>query len=88
VEVDAAREALLERERELAALDALLTRAGAPPPGGGLVVVEGPARIGKTRLLAAARAAARGLAVFGAHGSDHRVTPVANPAAARPKSPC
>ena len=51
-----AREPLLEREHERAALDALLdrTRAGE----GGMVVVEGPAGIGKTRLLDSVHAAA------------------------------
>src|SRR5206468_7539552 len=47
---------LLEREAELAALEALL---GAAQSGDGrLVVVEGSAGIGKTRLLAEARALA------------------------------
>ena len=49
---------LLEREAELAALEAML---GAAPSGDGrLVVVEGSAGIGKTRLLAVARALAAG----------------------------
>ncbi len=47
---------LLEREAELAALEAML---GAAQSGDGrLVVVEGSAGIGKTRLLAEARALA------------------------------
>src|SRR5438046_7785281 len=47
---------LLEREAELAALEALL--AAARLGDGRLVVVEGSAGIGKTRLLAEARALA------------------------------
>ncbi|HEY6787210.1 MAG TPA: AAA family ATPase, partial [Trebonia sp.] len=60
----AGREAIYEREAELAELSAALTaaRAGA----GRLVVIEGPAGIGKSRLLAEARAMARarGMAVL------------------------
>ena len=48
---------LLEREEELSALDAALARARAGQ--GQVVAVEGPGGIGKTRLLAAARGAAR-----------------------------
>ena len=48
---------LLEREEELSALDAALARARAGH--GQVVAVEGPGGIGKTRLLAAARGAAR-----------------------------
>ena len=56
---------LLEREAELAALEAML---GAAQSGDGrLVVVEGSAGIGKTRLLAEARALAAG---GGVRGSD------------------
>src|SRR5262245_47911616 len=44
---------LLEREDELSVLRALVTAAGEGSPG--LVVIEGPAGIGKTRLLAEAR---------------------------------
>src|SRR5436305_14977561 len=52
----AARPLMLEREAELAALEAML---GAAQSGDGrLVVVEGSAGIGKTRLLAEARAVA------------------------------
>ncbi|MGH3263632.1 MAG: AAA family ATPase, partial [Trebonia sp.] len=61
---------LHERETELAALSASLdaARSGA----GGLVLLEGPAGIGKSRLLAEARAAAdaRGMAVLAARGID------------------
>ena len=59
---------LYEREAELAALSSAL---GAPRSGKGeLVVVEGPAGIGKSRLLAEARlmAAARGMMVLTAGG--------------------
>jgi DNA-binding CsgD family transcriptional regulator len=59
---------LLEREREAAAIDAALhtARAGS----GGLVLVEGEAGIGKTRLLtlACARARAAGMQVLGGRG--------------------
>src|SRR5215204_396710 len=44
---------MLERERELEALAALLARSGSGT--GGLAFVEGPAGIGKTRLLGEAR---------------------------------
>jgi DNA-binding CsgD family transcriptional regulator len=50
-------QALLERDAELAALAARLE--GARTGGGALLVVEGPAGIGKTSLLAAAAQAAR-----------------------------
>jgi DNA-binding CsgD family transcriptional regulator len=58
-------ERLLERERELAAVDELLEC-------GGSVLVEGRAGIGKTALLetACARAAERGLEVLRARGSE------------------
>ncbi|MGQ0575040.1 MAG: helix-turn-helix transcriptional regulator [Pseudonocardia sp.] len=49
---------LVERERELATLDALLAEAVAG--SGRLVLVEGPAGVGKTRLLAEARERAAG----------------------------
>jgi DNA-binding CsgD family transcriptional regulator len=60
--------ALLEREHELAALRETLAGAAAGRPG--LVVIEGPAGIGKTRLLAAGRqvAAEAGLRVLAARG--------------------
>jgi DNA-binding CsgD family transcriptional regulator len=61
---------LLERERELEVLRAAL--AGAPDGTAGLVLVEGPAGIGKSRLLAEARALAdeHGLCVRSARGSE------------------
>jgi DNA-binding CsgD family transcriptional regulator len=61
---------LLERERELAVLQSVIERARVG--AGGLVVIEGPAGIGKTRLVGAARAIAEdvGLAMFHARGSD------------------
>jgi DNA-binding CsgD family transcriptional regulator len=61
---------LLDRERELKALCALVDSAAAG--SGGLVLVEGPAGIGKTRLLAAGGelAAGRGLRVLTARGSE------------------
>src|SRR5215218_2157059 len=60
---------LLERERELAVLERRLADAAAGR--GGLVVVEGPAGIGKTALLAAARMLAheRGVTVLSARGA-------------------
>ena len=64
------REPLLERAEELAALDRAL--AAARSGRGGLVVVEGPAGIGKSRLLAAARrtAADAGAVVLAARCSE------------------
>jgi DNA-binding CsgD family transcriptional regulator len=61
---------LYEREAELAVLSQALAEARAGT--GGLVVVEGPAGIGKSRLLAEARAAAaaRGMTVLTARGTD------------------
>src|SRR5947207_15099167 len=62
--------ALLEREAELAAVEAVL---GAAESGDGrLVVVEGSAGIGKTRLLAEARAlaVAAGFEVLTARGGE------------------
>ena len=60
---------LLERDAELAALDALVAAA---PSSGRLLVIEGPAGIGKTRLLAEARVRARraGLRVLSARCSE------------------
>src|SRR3954463_8895415 len=61
---------LLEREAELAALEAML--AAARLGDGRLVVVEGSAGIGKTRLLAEARAlaATAGFEVLTARGGE------------------
>src|SRR3954451_10269757 len=61
---------LLEREAELAALEAMLDAAQSGD--GRLVVVEGSAGIGKTRLLAEARvlAAAAGSEVLSARGGE------------------
>ena len=60
---------LLERDRELAALERLIE--GARDEGGRVVLIEGPAGIGKTRLLAAARErAARGMTVLTARCSE------------------
>jgi DNA-binding CsgD family transcriptional regulator len=60
---------LLEREREVAAIDRLLEHAVAAR--GQLVAIEGPAGIGKTTLLAAAATLARerGATVLAARGS-------------------
>jgi predicted ATPase len=61
---------LLEREREL---EALAAAVGAVAEGtSGLVLVEGPAGIGKSRLLAAARTLAdeRGVGVLAARGGE------------------
>ncbi|MBB4663570.1 AAA family ATPase [Conexibacter arvalis] len=57
--------AVLEREEELALLDA--AAAAAARAEGSVALIEGPAGIGKTALLRAARAAARerGLTVLG-----------------------
>src|SRR3954454_12377984 len=61
---------LLEREAELASIDAGLRRA--QDGEGRLLVIEGPAGIGKTRLLRAARerATAAGMAVLSARGAE------------------
>jgi DNA-binding CsgD family transcriptional regulator len=63
-------EGLLEREVELARVDGLLDRVGAGV--GAVVVVEGPAGIGKSELLAAVRgrAQARGFGLLRARGSE------------------
>ena len=62
--------ALLERAEELSAVDAAI--AGAGSGAGTLVVIEGPAGIGKTSLLAEgrARAADAGFAVLSARASE------------------
>jgi DNA-binding CsgD family transcriptional regulator len=60
---------LLERGRELVELDSWIERAAGGQ--GGLVVVEGPAGIGKSRLLAEARSRAAGpMRVLSARGSE------------------
>ena len=61
---------LLEREQELGALEGLLRSGDAA--GSGLVVVEGPAGIGKSRLIGELRrrAAGAGARVLAAHGTD------------------
>src|SRR5918994_198993 len=66
----ARREPLLERERELASLTQLVERAAAGQ--GRLVIVEGAAGIGKTRLLAEARRHAEeaSLRVLSARGGE------------------
>ena len=63
---------LLEREAELTAIDALIAAVAS---GGRLLAIEGPAGIGKTRLLAEtrARAAHAGLRVLTARGSELEV---------------
>jgi class 3 adenylate cyclase/DNA-binding CsgD family transcriptional regulator len=62
--------ALLERAEELAAVDVAI--AGSESGAGRLVVIEGPAGIGKTSLLAEgrARAAAAGLTILYARASE------------------
>lgn len=64
------RARLFERERELGVLDGAI--AGVLAGSAGLVLVEGPAGIGKSRLLAEARrrAADRPLLVLSARGSE------------------
>jgi DNA-binding CsgD family transcriptional regulator/tetratricopeptide (TPR) repeat protein len=65
----ALREArLVERERELERLERLA--ASARVGAGGAVVVEGPPGVGKSSLLAAARASADGLRVVSARGGE------------------
>ena len=59
---------LLEREREIAALERLLDRTR--ESRGAVVLIEGPAGIGKSRLLAAARERARGMTVLTARCSE------------------
>ena len=59
---------LVERELELETVERLLTSAGAG--SGGAVVFEGPAGIGKSSLLAAARTAAADLRVLSARGGE------------------
>src|SRR4051812_17016961 len=66
----AATEVLLEREGELEAIAALVDAAAAG--SGGLIVLEGPAGVGKSALLrrAAGLARERGLAVLRARGHE------------------
>jgi DNA-binding CsgD family transcriptional regulator len=61
--------AILERDRELAAVDGLIR---ATPDGGRLVVIEGPPGIGKTSLIveAKARGLRAGMQVLSGRGSD------------------
>src|SRR4051812_39806625 len=61
---------LVERDRELAALEALVAEAAAG--AGRLALIEGPAGIGKSRLLAETRrlASRRGAHVLAARGAD------------------
>ena len=63
-------DALLERDRELAGLEGLIERAGGGTAG--MAVIEGPAGIGKTRLMGEARrlATASGFLVCAARGSE------------------
>ena len=69
-ELGAGRSPIFEREAELAALEGLLSAVCGGE--GGLVVVEGSAGIGKTRLLGAARelALASGVEVLSARGGE------------------
>jgi AAA ATPase-like protein len=66
---------LLEREAQVAALEALAD--GARSGGGRFVVIEGSAGIGKTRLLAEARAiaGAAGMGVLAARGGEFEDRP-------------
>src|ERR1700752_3010418 len=63
---------LLERERQLHRLCALLDEAAAGRAASGVIVLEGPAGIGKTALLGAVarEAAGRGYTVLRARGSE------------------
>lgn len=65
-----ARDVLLERDQELATLDALIDEAAGGQAR--LALIEGPAGIGKTRLVAEARrmGAEKGLRVLAAQGGD------------------
>ncbi|AQW55098.1 transcriptional regulator [Streptomyces hygroscopicus] len=77
---DRTRRTLLERDRELRAVDAALTELCGTDPadraetrGGGVIAFEGPGGVGKTALLGEARrrAAARGCTVLRARGGEH-----------------
>jgi predicted ATPase len=60
---------LFERERELGQIEALIEEAGSP--NGHVVVIEGPAGIGKSQLLAEARErAAASMASLSARASE------------------
>lgn len=63
-------EALLEREAELAEVAAAVARAAGGD--GGILLIEGPAGIGKTRLMGEARrrGAEAGMRVLSARGSE------------------
>ena len=63
---------LLERDREIAEIDAAVD--GAARGDGGVVLIEGPAGIGKTRLIQEARrrATGRGMRVLTARGAVDR----------------
>jgi hypothetical protein len=62
---------MFERDHELSAIGAWVM----PPPGGRVLVIEGPPGIGKTTLLQAAQAAARqeGFEVLSALGGELEV---------------
>jgi DNA-binding CsgD family transcriptional regulator len=64
-----ARHVLLERSGELTTIDALI---GATPDGGRLLVIEGPPGIGKTALIAEAKARGEraGMQILTGRGSD------------------
>jgi predicted ATPase len=68
-EASSAQVGLLERDAELAALDALISAA---PRGGGLLAIEGPPGIGKTSLVAETkrRGQEAGMQVLSARGSE------------------
>ena len=70
VSTDRDERELLERDRELGVLEELMQ--GRSRGGRGLALIEGPAGIGKSRLLAATREGGRaaGFRVLAARGSD------------------
>jgi AAA ATPase-like protein len=74
VAVGEAEQALLERDGDLDRIEQRLREVIAG--GGSLLVLEGPAGIGKTRLILAAveRGRELGLATLSARGSDWNVT--------------
>lgn len=79
---------LLERDDELAAIDALISVV---PGGGRLLVIEGPFGIGKTSLIAEAKSRAQeaGFQVLGARGSElERASPTgSSDSSSSPTSP-